>query len=307
MTTKLPASRINSRGRWLGPAHRKALWRYSMARPETTPWSVRKGGRHSWRCRNDLIDGGAGDDPALFSDEGDDIIWGGPGRDMITRPTTPGSSLPITASILREVTVNLHGQALRLMVGEIRTSCRGSMPLQVQFQRYPRRPAPRVRCCCPAWAATTNSPAAGATTCCWAVMATAIDGGDGISGFGNYIHGSVYRLYQAAFAHRPDVGGLQGWAGSIKAAQPSRRSRRLLRSRRNFRPLQAWTTRSSSRACTRTFWGAHQMLVAFASWLRSLNAGASRSEVLLGFSESDEFKNNSSLDVDAFMTSRFEC
>jgi len=254
---------------------------------------------------NDQIDGGAGDD-VLFSDEGDDIIWGGPGRDMIT-----GNN---TGIVIANYGLDPTGVTVNLRTG-LATDGWGDQDI---LSRIYAVAGSNFNDTLTAAGATSSVLLSGLggddkITGGWGndlLMGgdgnDTIDGGDGISGFGNYIHGSVYRLYQAAFAREPDVGGLQGWVGSIRSGATLKTVAAAFAQSSEFQTTYAGL--DNTQFVTRMYQnvlGRAPDAGGLASWLRSLNAGASRSEVLLGFSESGEFKNNTSLDVDAFMTSRF--
>jgi len=263
---------------------------------------------------SDVIHGGAGNDQihgfggvdVIYSDGGADEIWGGEGGDMITGNNTD--------LVLVHYDEDPAGVNVNLRTG-MATDGWGDWDMLSQIYGVV---GSGFNDTLTAFGATSSVLLAGwngddKITGGWGNDGLlggdgndTIDGGDGVSGFGNLPHGSVFRLYQAAFARDPDIGGLQGWVGALKNGTTLKTIATAFAQSSEFQATYAGL--DNTQFVTRLYQnvlGRAPDAGGLESWLRSLNAGASRAEVMLGFSESGEFRNNTSLDVDAFMTSRF--
>jgi len=254
---------------------------------------------------NDLIDGGAGND-IIYSDAGDDSIWGGPGNDIITGNNT-GLVLVRHDEDPAAVTVDLRSgtatdgwgnrDTLSQIYGAIGSGFSDTLTAFGATSSVVLSGLAGDDKITGGWGNDVLIGGSGNDT---------INGGDGISGFGAFVHGSIYRLYQAAFARDPDVAGWQGWVGAVKSGASLKTVATAFAQSSEFQTTYAGL--DNTQFVTRLYQnvlGRAPDQGGLTSWVRSLNAGASRAEVVLGFSESGEFKNNTALDVDAFMTARF--
>jgi hypothetical protein len=102
----------------------------------------------------------------------------------------------------------------------------------------------------------------------------------------------VIRLYYAAFARMPDHGGLQNWSNALRAGVLT-----LTGAAGQFASSTEFLLRYGSLNNTqyvqqlyRNVLGREADTAGLADWVGQLDAGASRGAILVGFSESDEFK-----------------
>ncbi|MGF6347215.1 Ca2+-binding RTX toxin-like protein [Variovorax sp. W2I14] len=254
---------------------------------------------------NDLIDGGAGND-VIFSDAGNDDIWGGQGNDSIT-----GNS---TGAVIVHYNDGPAGVSVDLRSGTA-TDGWGNRDTLSQIYAVAGSDFNDTLTALSTTSSVYLNGGGGddKITGGWGNDALiggsgndTIDGGDGVSGFGNLQHGAVFRLYQAAFARDPDIGGLQSWVGALKNGATLKTIATAFAQSSEFQTTYAGL--DNTQFVTRLYQnvlGRAPDAGGLESWLRSLNAGASRAEIMLGFSDSGEFRNSTSRDVDAFMTSKF--
>lgn len=254
---------------------------------------------------NDFIDGGTGND-IIYSDAGDDNIWGGPGNDLIT-----GNN---TGLVLARYDEDPAGVTVDLRSGTA-TDGWGSRDLLSQIYGVIGSGFNDTLTASGATSSVVLSGLAGddKITGGWGndllVGGSGNDtlaGGDGISGTASSVYGSIYRLYQATFARDPDIGGFNSWVGVLKGGAALKNVATGFVQSSEFQTSYAGL--DNTQFVTRLYQnvlGRAPDEGGLASWVRSLNSGASRTDVVLGFSESGEFKNSTALDVDAFMTARF--
>ena len=102
------------------------------------------------------------------------------------------------------------------------------------------------------------------------------------------------RLYYAALARPPDYTGLQNWSNALQAGTLT-----LTGAAGQFAGSPEFVLRYGSLDNTgyvqqlyRNVLGREADSAGLADWVRQLAAGASRGQILVGFSESDEFKKN---------------
>lgn len=130
-------------------------------------------------------------------------------------------------------------------------------------------------------------------------------GGDGIlaSYFGNGLANSVYRLYQATLDRAPDVGGHAAWAGRLFTGE-----RTLLDVAEGFVRSPEFTATYSAGLSNEGFvtllynnvLNSEPDARGLARWMGELEGGASRAEVVLGFSESPQFRTETAAEANGF-------
>lgn len=254
---------------------------------------------------NDLIDGGAGND-VIYSDAGDDDIWGGQGNDIIT-----GNN---SGAVIVHYNDGPAGVSVDLRSG---TATDGWGNRDTLSQIY-AVVGSDFNDTLTALGATSSVYLNGGSgddkiTGGWgndALVGGAgndlIDGGDGIFGTANTTYGSVYRLYQATLGREPDVGGFEGWAGALKTGMALKTVAAGFVGSSEFQSV--YGALNNSQFVTLLYQnvlGRAPDAGGLASWVQALNAGTSRADVVVGFSDSSEFRSNTSTDIDAFMTSKF--
>jgi len=128
-----------------------------------------------------------------------------------------------------------------------------------------------------------------------------LDGGDGylLTSF----EGSIFRLYQATLDRAPDEPGFDDWSGQLAGGTP------LLSIVTGFMQSvefqQTFGSLNDSQFVTLLYnnvLGRAPDTEGFNNWTGALAAGMSRESVVLGFSESQEFKNLTSISSSAFAT-----
>ncbi|KIQ37533.1 hypothetical protein RT97_00125 [Variovorax paradoxus] len=254
---------------------------------------------------NDLIDGGAGND-VIYSDAGDDDIWGGQGNDIIT-----GNN---TGAVIVHYNDGPAGVSVDLRSG---TATDGWGNRDTLSQIY-AVVGSDFNDTLTALGATSSVYLNGGNgddkiTGGWgndALVGGAgndvIDGGDGIFGTANTAYGAVYRLYQATLGREPDVGGIESWAGALKTGTALKTVAAGFVGSAEFQSV--YGALNNSQFVTLLYQnvlGRAPDAGGLASWVQALNAGTSRADVVVGFSDSSEFRSTTSTDVDAFMTSKF--
>jgi hypothetical protein len=116
---------------------------------------------------------------------------------------------------------------------------------------------------------------------------------------------SVIRLYYAALARGPDYGGLINWSDALKNG----RLLNLAQAAQGFADSPEFRSRYGDlnnaqyvQQLYRNVLGREPDPEGLAGWTNALTAGASRGDVLVGFSESEEFKKLMSYDVEVLRT-----
>jgi Ca2+-binding RTX toxin-like protein len=254
---------------------------------------------------NDLIDGGAGND-FISSDEGDDDIWGGQGNDTII-----GNN---TGAVIVHYNDGPAGVSVDLRSG---TATDGWGNRDTLSQIY-AVVGSDFNDTLTALGATSSVYLNGGSgndkiTGGWGndgLVGGAgndlIDGGDGIAGTANTMYGSIYRLYQATLAREPDVGGFEAWVGALKRGASVGAIAAGFVGSAEFQATYGSLDNSQFVSLLyKNVLGRSPDNEGLAAWVRALNSGASRSDVVTGFSESSEFRAKTSVDVDAYMTSQF--
>jgi len=254
---------------------------------------------------NDLIDGGAGND-SIFSDEGNDDIWGGQGNDFIT-----GNN---TGAVIVHYNDGPAGVSVDLRSG---TATDGWGNRDTLSQIY-AVVGSDFNDTLTAWGATSSVYLNGGSgddkiTGGWGNDALVggsgndtIDGGDGITGASNSWYGSAYRLYQATLGREPDIGGFQEWVTALKSGMTVGAAAATFVNSTEFQAnYGALNNTQFVTLLYKNVLGRTPDSNGLSAWVQSLDAGNSRANVVVGFSESTEFKNNSATDVDAYMTARF--
>ena len=254
---------------------------------------------------NDLIDGGAGND-FIYSDAGNDDIWGGQGNDTIT-----GNN---TGAVIVHYNDGPAGVSVDLRSG---TATDGWGNRDTLSQIY-AVVGSDFNDTLTALGATSSVYLAGGSgddkiTGGWgndALVGGAgndvLDGGDGVFGTANTAYGAVYRLYQATLGREPDVEGLEAWAGALKNGTPLKSVAAGFVGSGEFQSV--YGALSNTQFVTLLYQnvlGRAPDNAGLSAWVQSLNAGTSRADVVVGFSDSGEFRNNTATDVDAFVTSNF--
>ncbi|MBS0242610.1 MAG: DUF4214 domain-containing protein [Proteobacteria bacterium] len=118
-----------------------------------------------------------------------------------------------------------------------------------------------------------------------------------------FTYGSVYRLYGATLGREPDAAGFIGWVDPINAGSIT-----LTAAAGAFVNSQefknTYGTLDNTQFVTQLYknvLGRQPDAAGLNAWVSQLNAGKSRAEVVLGFSESAEYQNNTVSGLDNFM------
>jgi len=132
-----------------------------------------------------------------------------------------------------------------------------------------------------------------------------IDGGDGMSGLREGAWGSTYRLYRATLGREPDVVGFESWANALGHGTSVVSAASQFLASPEFQAVYgALNNTQFVTLLYQNVLGRTPDAGGLSAWVGALNAGTSRASVVVGFSDSTEFKNNTSIDVDAFATSK---
>lgn len=112
----------------------------------------------------------------------------------------------------------------------------------------------------------------------------------------------VYRIYRATLDREPDVGGFTNWVTALSTGTPFTA---VISSFVNSAEFQATYGALSNGGFVELL---YQNVLdrsadasGLANWTNQLNTGTSRAEVVRGFSESAEFKQNTAADLEAWM------
>ncbi|KQU88737.1 hypothetical protein ASC78_23860 [Variovorax sp. Root318D1] len=115
------------------------------------------------------------------------------------------------------------------------------------------------------------------------------------SKYGNAHRGEVYRLYQAAFDRAPDVGGYAAWVALLDSGKSSLGE--IAQAFTNSSEFQSmYKNLDNTQFVTQLYANVLDRApepAGLAGWVGALGAGASRADVLRGFSESSELRTNS--------------
>ncbi len=247
---------------------------------------------------NDTVDGGAGDDLIIGGNgAGDDTYVGGDGVDTVkytsataaitidlkvgtAQATAGGDAASIGQDILSSIENIIAGYYDDTLIGDNSSN-----------SIYGEAGNDRIR------------GGAGSDFLSGETGDDLIFGGDAIDP--TTAGGSVYRLYQATLNRAPDVSGFNNWQASINSG----------------RTLQSITSGFINSAEFQQRYGslnANQFVTllynnvlsrapdagGLANWVGSLNSGASRESIVNGFSESQEFQNNTVAATTAFTTTQ---
>jgi Ca2+-binding RTX toxin-like protein len=119
--------------------------------------------------------------------------------------------------------------------------------------------------------------------------------------------GQIYRLYCATLARQPDAGGLQSWLDTLASGQKLESVAAGFVNSGEFAATYG-NSLSSTQFITLLYQnvlGRAPDQAGLSSWLDSMMAGASRTSVVLGFSNSAEYVGKTDSALNAFMRSTF--
>lgn len=262
---------------------------------------------------NDTIRGGAGDDylfgdggsDTIFSDAGQDMIWGGAGSDFIVgngswsvwarHDFDPG---PINANMQMGTVVDGWGgiDTLSQIYSVAGSSYNDTLDAKGTTSMIGFIGGGGDDRMTGGWAGDVLFGSEGNDT---------IDGGDGASGLREGAVGSAYRLYRATLAREPDVKGFEDWVHALNHGMSVETAASQFLTSPEFQAVYgALDNTQFVTLLYRNVLGRAPDAGGLSGWVGSLDAGASRASVVAGFSDSTEFKNNTSLEVDAFATSK---
>ncbi|KIT15070.1 Calx-beta domain-containing protein [Jannaschia aquimarina] len=118
--------------------------------------------------------------------------------------------------------------------------------------------------------------------------------------------GQVFRVYQATLDRLPDTGGFENWTGRIERGERSLVE--VISGFTNSPEFQSTYGALNNTQFVNLLYnnvlGRDADAGGLARWTGELAAGASRAEVVRGFSESQEFKNNTNDEASAFAEAR---
>lgn len=135
----------------------------------------------------------------------------------------------------------------------------------------------------------TRSTAAEATS--FAAQATATNWSD-----------DVYRLYQATLARAPDAGGFEGWVNNLAGGMDFTAATGGFVNSREFQNTYGTLDNTSFvELLYQNVLGRAADATGLAGWLSRMDAGASRAEVVRGFSQSSEFVAATAAGLKAWM------
>ena len=131
-----------------------------------------------------------------------------------------------------------------------------------------------------------------------------IDGGDASRGSSTGSTGTVYRLYRAALNREPDRGGLEHWSRVVDLGRTPESVAADFLSSTEFQ--NTYGALDNAAFVTLLYQNVlHRAPDAggLSGWVNSLDAGNSRASVLLGFSQSSEFKTATAFEQGISLTS----
>ncbi|WP_431129565.1 DUF4214 domain-containing protein [Variovorax paradoxus] len=131
-----------------------------------------------------------------------------------------------------------------------------------------------------------------------------VDGGDASRGSSTGSTGTVYRLYRAALNREPDLQGLENWSRAIDFGRTTESVAADFLSSSEFQ--KTYGALDNTAFVTLLYQNVlHRAPDASGlfNWVNSLDGGNSRASVLLGFSQSSEFKTTTSFEQGIFLTS----
>ena len=116
----------------------------------------------------------------------------------------------------------------------------------------------------------------------------------------------VYRLYNATLYREPDIGGLQGWSMRLGNAEIT-----LIEATNGFIQSREFQNVYSDLTNAEFVTLLYQNVLnrdpdagGLARWIEQLDDGASRAQIVLGFSESPQFKANSTPSLEQWMRNK---
>ncbi|KQU88738.1 hypothetical protein ASC78_23865 [Variovorax sp. Root318D1] len=131
-----------------------------------------------------------------------------------------------------------------------------------------------------------------------------VDGGDASRGSSTGSTGTVYRLYRAALNREPDLKGLEDWSRAVDFGRTPESVAADFLSSSEFQ--KTYGGLDNTAFVTLLYQNVlHRAPDAngLSNWVNSLDAGNSRASVLLGFSQSSEFKTTTAFEQGIFLTS----
>lgn len=124
--------------------------------------------------------------------------------------------------------------------------------------------------------------------------------GDGVYSLNPQVFtGQLYRLYQASFDRDPDLQGFHGWASELGTGQRDLDgiAAGFTGSQEFKKHFDAGSNEEYVTALYRNVLDRSPDAAGLENWTNRLDDGASRADVLVGFSQSREFINSSSIDL----------
>ncbi|UOA27116.1 DUF4214 domain-containing protein [Pseudosulfitobacter sp. DSM 107133] len=115
--------------------------------------------------------------------------------------------------------------------------------------------------------------------------------------------GQLFRLYQASFDRDPDLGGFEGWAASLGSGKVSLQgiSDGFTGSQEFKNIYGSGSNADYVNALYQNVLGRDADAAGLQGWTDMLDNGATRSDVLLGFSQSKEFMRDSADDLNSYV------
>jgi Ca2+-binding RTX toxin-like protein len=132
-----------------------------------------------------------------------------------------------------------------------------------------------------------------------------LNGGDGISGISDSTWGTAYRLYRATLSREPDVKGFENWAYALSHGMSVETAASQFLGSPEFQATYGGLDNTQFVTLLyNNVLGRAPDATGLSNWVHALNSGVSRASVVVGFSDSTEFKNNTAMEVDAYVTSQ---
>jgi hypothetical protein len=127
------------------------------------------------------------------------------------------------------------------------------------------------------------------------------------SQFSGEHQGAVYRLYKATLNREPDSEGLVGWLGSLDTGEQTiqMEARGFVESAEFRNTYGALSNSQFVTLLYRNVLGREPDQGGLSAWSNALDQGASRADVVVGFSNSSEFRESTASGQANFMASRF--